>query len=116
MKTGVNGKARFEHFYGSNAVELQLPIPRTASSFGKAHRLPADQHNVVAGGAANAVRMNHARQQLARKGNPASALLLRGLPQQLCDLFHSTQGLTATDLNMEKEPGRGWARRKDSLR
>ncbi len=60
MKTAVSGDVRVEHFYGSHAVELQLPIPRTPSSLGKAQRLPAHQHDRLPGGATNTIRMNHA--------------------------------------------------------
>lgn len=80
MKTAVSGDVRVEHFYGSHAAELQLSIPRTPSSLGKAQRLPAHQHNWLPGGAANTTRMNHARHGLAFQRYPTNESLLRSPP------------------------------------
>lgn len=80
MKTGVNGEVRVEHFYNSNAVELQLPIPLTPPCFCKTQRLPAHQHNLLPGGAANVIRMNHARYGLAFQRYPTNESLLRSPP------------------------------------
>lgn len=80
MKTAVSGDVRVEHFYGSHAVELQLPIPRTPSSLGKAQRLPAHQHNLLPGGAADTIRMNHAHHGLAFQRYAANESLLRSPP------------------------------------
>lgn len=88
MKTAVSGDVRVVHFYGSHAVELQLSIPRTPSSLGKAQRLPAHQHDRLPGGAANTIRMNHARHGLAFQRKPAGCTLMCGPPKHLCDFFH----------------------------
>lgn len=88
MKTGVNGKVRVEHFYGSNAVEWQLPIPLTPAGLGKTQRLPTHQHDLLPGGAANTIRMNHARHGLAFQRKPAGCTLMCRPPKHLCDFFH----------------------------
>lgn len=101
MKTAVSGDVRVEHFYGSHAVELQLPIPLTPSGLGKAQRLPAHQHNLLPGGAADTIRMNHAHHGLAFQRHPTNESLLRSPPSQLSDFFHLNTNIPQTKLFRE---------------